>query len=225
MRDWSDVTAIFGGTFDPPHLGHMEAVKGLFTAPRVKQVRVVPSAHPPHKRTMTAETHRVKMTKLAFLRSIDTVVDPQEVERARLTGRPSYTYETLQALRNQIGPELAFVIGTDQLQDLSKWYRFPELLGLSHWIVLERKGQDSPLRALTEWQGSGLIKTQKTGTEHPTFELSAPKPTFLTVVPTPARELSSHKIRERIAVLGDVPAELLSPDVISYLKQNHLYGT
>lgn len=63
---WHETTAIFGGRFDPPHLGHLEAVQGLFRYPGVKAVRVIPAAAPAHKATSASMTDRAEMSRLCF---------------------------------------------------------------------------------------------------------------------------------------------------------------
>src|SRR3954447_542478 len=76
---WSEVTAVFGGRFDPPHLGHREAVRGLFEYPGVRRVLIIPSASPPHKPTFAAAEDRVQMAQLNF-KSTATDSYPPEVE-------------------------------------------------------------------------------------------------------------------------------------------------
>ncbi|HUP55886.1 MAG TPA: adenylyltransferase/cytidyltransferase family protein, partial [Bdellovibrionota bacterium] len=64
--NWREVTAIFGGTFDPPHLGHREAVAGLFRNPGVREVWVMPAASPPHKPAIATAEQRLELARLAF---------------------------------------------------------------------------------------------------------------------------------------------------------------
>src|SRR3954447_18077682 len=87
---WSEVTAVFGGRFDPPHLGHREAVRGLFERPGVSRVVILPSASPPHKPTWASAENRAEMASLNFQtfgfnkfpQAIET--DRRELDRARL---------------------------------------------------------------------------------------------------------------------------------------------
>jgi nicotinate-nucleotide adenylyltransferase len=66
--NWHEVTAVFGGTFDPPHLGHREAIAGLFKNPGVSRALVIPSFIPPQKPQAVGSDHRVAMAKLCFHR-------------------------------------------------------------------------------------------------------------------------------------------------------------
>lgn len=230
-RSWHETTALFGGTFDPPHLGHREAVRGLFSAPGVKRVLVIPAATPPHKPVSTPVEDRVEMARLNFSATprdpypSDVLVDLREIWRAKIQGRPSYSYETLQELKRDI-PDLAFVIGTDQLESLPQWYRFPEILELCHWIVLERK-PDGAKRAeavLKDWVASGLAQADERGAGPGGFRLRGGK-TWLKRVPTEAPPLSSTQLRETLARTGQAPEGALIPEVLAYLKQRRLYGS
>jgi len=228
--DWAEITALFGGTFDPPHIGHREAVQGLFSAPGVKRVIVLPTALPPHKKGNFADAkHRVAMTKLCFAPVIAGLtplkgtiqIDQRELERAERTGRPSYTFETLTELNST---NLAFVIGADQLRDLPSWYHFPELLTLSNWLAIERRPSGSQLarQALRNWETSGLVRPAEE--ENDLWQIRDSS-RFLKLVSTEAPAISSTEIRKSIALSGEAPIGSLVPEVLAYLKQNHLYGS
>jgi nicotinate-nucleotide adenylyltransferase len=225
---WSEIIALFGGRFDPPHLGHAEAIRGLFEIPGVRQVWILPSPTPPHKPATASFEQRVELAKIGLM-GAHPVGDPsavridlREAERAKARpDLPTYTFDTLREIRQETS-QIAFVIGTDQLEQLHTWYRFPDVLGLSHWIVLARKpqGQERSLRVLNEWEASGLVqKTPKQGVWWVKGTDS-----YLTLVPTEAREVSSTRIREQIARTGEPPQNALSEQVLAYLKQNGLYG-
>lgn len=227
---WSEVTAIFGGAFDPPHLGHREAVRGLFRYPGVKRVLILPTAVPPHKLTHTEIEHRVAMVRLNFY---STAVDfyPEgvevgllEIHRFQSDRKPSYTFDSLLELRHQIS-SLAWVIGADQLKDLSSWYRFPEILGLCHWIVLARKpaGENLANTILSQWQGSGLVRMAQEGELSGQWFIEKFK-TYLKIVPTGAPALSSSEIRRTLEQTGEAPTGALLPEVLAYLSAKQLYG-
>jgi nicotinate (nicotinamide) nucleotide adenylyltransferase len=236
---WSEVTAFFGGTFDPPHLGHRLAVDGLFAEPGVKAVRVLPSPLPPHKPTMAPTEARVEMARLAFAGSAahplrgPVSLDLSELDRAASlpAGAPTYTFDTLSLLKRDFA-QLAFVIGTDQLQKIHTWHRFPDLLGLSHWIVLERKtgepgsrserSASSPelgRRMLAQLEGSGLLVSESGG-----YRVSKGG-TFIQVFRTEAPALSSTEIRESLAKTGAPPDGSILPEVHAYLMKHRFYGT
>jgi nicotinate-nucleotide adenylyltransferase len=218
-----------GGRFDPPHLGHREAVRGLFQIPRVKRVLILPSGNPPHKKAIADPKDRVQMAKLNFGPTVsedfpsEIELDLREIERAHSNPlKPNYSYDTLQELRTQI-PSIAFVVGADQLCQLITWNRFPDILKLCHWIVLGRKpdGADLAQKTLSEWAGSCLVKPVASSGNH--WQVTGSS-VFLTTVPTSAPSLSSTQIREELAKSGKAPAGSLLPEVEAYLKLRRLYG-
>lgn len=215
---WSSITAVFGGTFDPPHLSHRHAVEGLFKNPGVERVLIIPAAIPPLKQTQTSSLHRLQMTELNFAGIKNVAVDTCEMEREK-SKKPSFTYDTLLELK-QREMKIAFVCGTDQVETLPKWYRFPEILGLCHWIFLERKpnGAERIYKMIQEFETSGLIK--KTSDR----EWVTKTGTVLCVTPTLALEGSSTEVRKSFALKGLAENQMLYPAVEQYLKQHRLYG-
>lgn len=220
MTRLDSLTAIFGGTFDPPHLGHRAAVAGLFGL--ASRVIVIPSPSPPHKPTSASAEHRAAMTRLAFGPGPDlpgpVEISELEMERARRAPGPTYTYDTLRELSPHYG-QLAFVIGTDQLAQLPTWYRYPEVLSLCDWFVLERKpgGLDAVAAAV---QTLGAVARSRGPRE---WEVSQGR--RLRSLPTEAAEVSSSKIRELLALGRELPVTSLAPQVMDYLLANRLYGT
>lgn len=224
---WHQVTALFGGTFDPPHLGHREAVRGLFRFPGVGRVFILPSPIPPQKVSSATPEQRMEMARLNFSGTpsdpypAEVTIHPIELERAQANpGRPSYTFDTLRELKSEL-PEIAFVIGTDQLAKLSTWHRFPELLGLCHWIVLERKLQHLEIasKTLQKWASGGLIRQKNERQWITRFG------TLLQIVPTEAPGISSTAVRETLTKTGEPPENSLLPEVLAYLKLHRIYGT
>jgi nicotinate-nucleotide adenylyltransferase len=152
-------------------------------------------------------------------------MDLSELKRAELQPRsPTYTFDTLSELRRE-HPHLAFVIGTDQLEKLHTWQRFPEVLGLSHWIVLERKNEAAQASAgvgrkvLNQLEASGLLTPQAGG-----YRIRNGG-TFIQVFTTPAPAMSATRIRESLARSGNPPEGSMLPEARAYLMKHRLYGT
>lgn len=226
---WHEHTVVFGGGFDPPHLGHRAALEGLFRHPGAARAIVLPSASPPHKPHVASAEHRLAMVRLAFaeFRAGPLEISELELERARREpARPTYTWDTLQVLKPRY-PRLAFVAGTDQLAKLHTWHRFPDLLGAADWLILARKPDGPALAAQTlrEWTASGLVKAEYAANDHETLWKTR-FGTRLGVVSTDAPALSSTQIREAMARTGQAPENTLAPAVSAYLvKMPELYGT
>jgi nicotinate-nucleotide adenylyltransferase len=209
-------TALFGGTFNPPHRGHLSAVKGLLENPGVRRVKVVPSFGTPLKETGVPYAHRLAMARIAFegLAEVDGVEGEHRIE---------FTWQLLETLKNR-GEPLAFVAGSDQLESLPRWKRFPEILGQCDWIILGRKpgGLDRAERAAAVLAAGGIL----TRTESPGIYHTPEKATHLHLCETDAPELSSTRIREFLALnQKESVGELLPPGVLDYIERNKLYGT
>lgn len=223
---WNDMIGVFGGAFDPPHLGHLEAARGLLEEPGLKKLLVLPTAVPPHKKAVASFQDRLHMTKLTF-ESLKGRVEVSDFEylRNQKTQMPNYSFDTISELK-KFGVTLAFVIGLDQLNSLPKWYQFPAILGLCNWIVLERQGeaQEQSYQMLSEWTASGLITAPNLTRDG---NLYGVKGTFhaILVAKTPAPPVSSTKIRENLAKTGETEESILLPSVQRYLNERGLYGS
>lgn len=228
---WNEVTALFGGAFDPPHLGHREAVNGLLRNPGVGAVRIIPTGKPALKNAQTSSKDRLAMAKLNFSSLLKeesgrVLIDEREI---LATGKaPSYSFDTLTELRKE-GSPLAFVLGVDQVENLDRWYRFPEILGLCHWIALEREpgGAERMRKATQRLVALGVLSPAGDERTFQTRPTSGPATDFI-AIPTPARAVSSTEIRRKFALNEENSpylAENLDPRVRAYLNANHLYGT
>jgi nicotinate-nucleotide adenylyltransferase len=234
--------AVFGGTFDPPHLGHRAAIAGLFKDPGVERVVVLPSGNPPQKVGLTDALTRLELVRLGlgsepadpFREDLATwahrvEICDYEVQRSlQVPGTPQYTFDTLLELQSRYGPQIANVIGLDQLANLPTWSRFPDLLRVSNWIVLERKPTSPELirRAIEPLVTSRLLEPRGDRewkiTGHPIGQGGT---RILKLVTTEAPEISSTYIRENIARTGAPSPDLLHPRVRAYLNERGLYGS
>lgn len=209
--------AIFGGSFNPPHLGHLAATRGLLRLPKVSRVMILPSFGSPLKSAGVAYTHRFQMAKIA-LAGVAEVSNFEEIEKTE------FTWQVLEKL-SQRHSKLAFVIGSDQLEQIHLWVRFPEVLALCDWIVLLRKPKKlDDLRSTLQKLVTDQVLSPTSNPRE--FKIKGSSHArVLCVVDTEAPELSSTYIREKIA-LGkkEEVRELLSPEIWSYIERNALYG-
>lgn len=191
-ENFREHVAVFGGAFDPPHLSHVDAAKALLRNPGVKSVLVIPSWGTPLKTGVTPYEHRLAMTEAAFA-GIDRNIQVLDIEREI---QCQYAWQLIERLKAE-HPKLAFVIGTDQIANLPKWGRYPQVLEMCDWIVLEREGVPD----------------------------STPLPDNMVRVHTPAKQNSSTRARELLA-LGkrDELKPLLPRSVREYIEREKIYG-
>jgi len=135
---------VFGGSFDPPQLAHVQLPAMVLRAIRAQVVAYVPVARQPLKPegpTASAE-HRLEMLRLALADASHAVIWTDELDRAQdssLYG-PSYTVDTIERMRQQVGekPEIRFLIGADQVHQFHKWYAWQRLIKMAEPIIMLR---------------------------------------------------------------------------------------
>src|SRR5438876_4186908 len=128
---------VFGGTFDPVHLGHLILAEQCREQGRLDQVWFVPAASPPHKQgqTLTAFAQRVEMLALAVAGQPAFRIDELEKDRPG----PSYTVDTLEQIKAQrADTDLHLIIGADTLHDLPHWYEPARVAVLAELLVVPR---------------------------------------------------------------------------------------
>ena len=134
----SERIAVFGGTFDPIHIGHLAAVQDVADAAGFERVLFVPNARPPHKTQapVSSPEDRVAMVRLSLQDNPRFELSMVEFEREG----PSYTLDTLRILQARYGPglELAFLTGCDALGQLHTWHQPHQLLQEFRIVVMDR---------------------------------------------------------------------------------------
>jgi nicotinate-nucleotide adenylyltransferase len=141
--------AVYGGSFDPPHVAHVLAAAYVLSMGDFARVIVVPVFRHAFEKDLTSFEHRVRMCELAF------AALPVEVSRIeQRLGPPSYTLHTIERLlAYHPSYEPSLVVGSDVLYESSKWHRIERLIELAPLFVLGRAGQahpDAPAAVLPE---------------------------------------------------------------------------
>ncbi len=136
---------LLGGTFDPIHIGHLRAALEVAEQFALDELRLIPSARPPHRGTpQVCAQARLDMVRLAVADVPPLSVDDRELWR----DRPSWTIDTLESLRAELGAEvqLLLLVGWDAFCGLPTWHRWQELLDHCHILVLQRPdaGSEAP---------------------------------------------------------------------------------
>lgn len=135
---------IYGGSFNPPHLGHEAALHSAVTAIHPDRILVIPAGIPPHKQLAEGSpdmAQRMRLCELAFLDEPGAEVSDIELKRL---GK-SYTYDTLQEISDRFeDAELYFLVGTDMLMSMEQWYQFDQILSACTLVALPRGEGDYP---------------------------------------------------------------------------------
>ena len=196
---------IFGGAFDPIHVGHLILAERVRDDAQLDLVRFVPSYKPPHKddRRLTRFEARCDMVTLATTGQPAFVLDAIEKELPP----PSYTVNTLRelALRHP-GDTFSLILGADSLHDLPTWYEPRELLRLAELIVVPRPGVELVTAdALAASLGVGVGEVR------------------LRVVECPLMGVASRDLRRRVA--GGKSVRFLVPRAVEeFVRERGLYA-
>ncbi len=199
---------VMGGTFDPVHYGHLVIAEEVRVALNLAEIVFIPAGHPPHKSThaVTDAAHRLTMLELALASNPYFRISHIELER---TG-PSYTVDTLHALREQWGANTAvfFIIGWDSLEELYTWHKATAILtAVTHLVAVRRPGyeEDYIYNTVLEQRLPGIQKR-------------------LLIVQAPQLEISATDLRQRVAEAR--PIKYQTPEAVeTYIRKQRLYST
>ena len=193
---------LFGGTFDPPHVGHLILAAEARSQLELTRVLWTVTPDPPHKQdqVITPLEHRLAMVKLAIEDEPSFELSDIELNRPG----PHYTLDTIKLLAEQIpGVEIVPILCGDSLNDLPTWYKPEEIVYAAHWVgVMRRPGETANLQEL-ERELPGISSK-------------------IHYVDAPLLEIASREIRSR-AASGKPYRYYLPEPVYEYIEQHHLY--
>lgn len=193
---------ILGGTFDPIHYGHLAIAEEARVALQLSRVLFIPAAQQPLKQHQPMATAKDRLAMVQRACQDNPAFEPSAIEVSR--SGVSYTVTTIELLHEQESQELYFIIGTDALADMARWYNVARLLDLTKIVGIKRPGTDTSAEQFTETLPQ--LNTQ------------------LTLLEGPGMTLSSSELRKRLA--QGQPIRYLTPDtVISYIETQKLYNT
>lgn len=193
---------IFGGSFNPPHLGHMLAVREFQKKLALDLVLLIPASVPPHKElAFDTPLHRLEMTRLAAQELPGTEVSELELHRPGL----SYTADTVAALRAQYpNDELFLLMGTDMFLSFAKWYH-PERITAEVTLAVAHRAADEPKKL----QACAVQLAERFGAR-------------TALVENEYLPHSSTSVRAMLAF--DCAESFLAPSVLAYIREHCLYG-
>ncbi len=194
------LTAIFGGTFNPLHIGHYEILKSLNNDPNIEKILLMPDRLPPHKTAdyLVDDETRIEMCRLAAADFSKCELCLIEFERE---GK-SYTYDTVKLLQGRYPDKrFAFVCGGDMLVFFEKWWKYKELMNMLPFIIFKRSDTDEAEfnSCIEKFRIDGMDLIVKDE-----------------IIPS----VSSTELRENLAA----KIELIPPDIYEFLSKRGVYG-
>lgn len=215
LADRQHFIALFGGTFDPIHYGHLLPVEALANEIGISNISLLPNNVPPHRPQPEATTRqRLEMLRLAIHDNPLFSIDERELHRTAL----SYTIDTLEEVRKEYGPDrpIAFIIGQDSLLTLHTWDRWQEFLSFCHLLVCGRPGYANHLETpeLEQWLFENRTDDVRLLKQNPSG--------YIYLAHTPLLDISATDIRARHRA-GRNYDDLVPVSVQNYIRQQGLY--
>lgn len=195
---------LFGGTFDPPHIGHLEVAMQVRSALSLDRVIMIVANQPWQKvgsRPISEPTDRLAMTRAAVAGLDGIEVSSMEIER----GGPSFMIDTLEDLAGQFpGAELFLIVGADAAAGLHTWHRFDELAALATLVIVDRPGEtdaaDTSGWPMPWHDGHGVRRLEIRTTD-----------------------ISSSQLRAALLEGAEDPGHLPEA-VLTYIREHRMYG-
>jgi len=195
--------ALFGGSFDPPHRGHVAIAKAAADRFSLDQVLFAPAGRQPLKAHPSGASFDDRLTMTALACAEDPRFTPSTLDAPRPDGTPNYTVDTLaQLAKSMPGAHLFKLAGADSFHSLARWRQPERLLALAEWVVVSRPGFE-----LTDPPGLSLTSAQRSR---------------IHILDSIQMDVAATGLRQRLAD-GDPCNDLLPLPVSAYILSHHLY--
>jgi nicotinate-nucleotide adenylyltransferase len=194
---------VFGGTFDPPHFGHLVIAEEARSRLGLRRVIFLPAGQPPHKpeRVISPVAHRLAMVLLAIAGNPGFRISRLDVDRPG----PCFTADLLELLQAELGPsaDLHFIVGMDSLGDFLSWHEPARVLRAARLVAATRPGYACDLSEIEDAIPGATSR--------------------IILLEAPALEISSTDLQARVR--GGLPIRYQAPDAVArYIRQHGLYA-
>ena len=212
--------AIYGGTFDPVHLGHLEVARRVLTLFELEEVIFVPACVPPHKRNanISSAFHRFAMIALATEQDRNLRVSSVELDAPEFP----YAVETIERMKN-VSERLFFLIGADSWAEISTWHEWRKLLKMCDVIVVTRPGHDLGLNVASTLADLVDLRDADQAGVTKLIEHERKPRVFITNVAMVDVSATQIRAAVRSNELDKLKA-MVPPAVASYIEKYNLYG-
>jgi nicotinate-nucleotide adenylyltransferase len=216
--------ALYGGTFDPVHIGHVAVAQALSKLFALDEVLFIPAARAPHKRIspVTPALHRYAMLALATQNESHLRVSTVELDAPE---KP-YTFETLARMREILGSEaqLFFVMGADSWMEITTWREWERVLALSNHIVVVRPGYELSAEHVQPAIRERINDLRGADRELPTLGIDGNDDAKIYVTDAVKMDVSATMIRRAVREGRDADwLRLVAPPVADYIRKYELY--
>lgn len=219
----SEIVGVLGGTFDPVHLGHLNAAESVRRAFALGRVLLMPAAVPPHKArgARASAADRLAMVRLAVAGRPGLEASSFEIDR----GGVRYTLDTLRALRDEQGLAPLFIVGMDALEEIDTWRNHDLLLREFDFVAVDRPGGsvEEAARRLGTDHAARVVALGRRGSAAADGQDPPGAGGRVFHLPIPAIDVSSSLVRARAAT-GEPLEELVPPAVAGYIRERRLYA-
>ncbi len=212
-QSFQEPLALFGGTFDPVHYGHLRCADEARQQLGLKNLYLLPAGTPPHRKPPQATTkQRLEMLQLAQAEFPRLEIDDRETRRSG----PSYMVDTLQELRTEfLQRPLLLLIGQDAANHLHSWFHWEQLFELAHIVILTRPGAKAEYRSDLTRQIQRRLSTD-------VQSLCCSEAGGVLYLGVTSIDVSATSIKSIIR-LGRSPQSMLPEVVLNYINENQLY--
>jgi|ERR1044071_1539181 nicotinate-nucleotide adenylyltransferase len=216
--------ALYGGTFDPIHKGHLRVAHGLSRIFALDQVLFIPADVAPHKRVrnVTPALHRYAMLALATQEESGFLVSTIELDAPE---RP-YTVETLSRMQETLGNEaqVFFIMGADSWMEITTWREWERVLALSNHIVVTRPGYELDDEHVTPKVRERIVDLRGKNQEQAAPELDKSDGTKIYVTDAVNMDVSATAIRQAVREEREADwLKFVQPPVANYIRKYGLY--
>lgn len=213
--------AFYGGSFDPPHVGHLTIARRLLQIFALDEFVFIPAFHAPHKRDRkpTSAFDRFAMLVLATNGEPHIKISRMEIE---LPEKP-YTIETLSRLKEELpDAEIFFVMGADSWQDIRTWREWEKVLTLVNIIVVTRPDYEISFAHVTDKIRARIVDLRKEN-KHPHAQRQNAVPQIY-ITDAVQIDVSASEIRQQVAENSPQWRENVPPEVAKYIEKYKLYS-
>ena len=213
--------AFYGGSFDPPHNGHLTIAEKLLEVFALDEFVFIPAFHAPHKKDKkpTSAFHRFAMLALATSDDARVKVSKMELD---LPERP-YSVETLERLKNELtATEIFFVMGADSWADITTWREWEKVLTLVNIIVVTRPDYEIGFDHVTDEIRARIVDLRNGREKKNKSEIQNPKSEIF-ITDAVQIDVSATEIRQKIKENKDDWRRDVPPEVAKYIEKYELY--